>query len=73
MRYFEIAGGLRVPVSADESSILSLGGKGDIARSDLDDRQNEIARTMTSRGLLRRYKKDEKTFFRPNADDSWRL
>jgi hypothetical protein len=74
MRYFEIAGGFRVPASADEMAILSLAdGGNDIARNDLNDRQNEIARTMVSRGLLRRFKKDEVTFFRPNADDTWRI
>lgn len=73
MRFFEITSGLRLPVSGEENEILTKAAeKGSIARSSLTDREQEIARRMTSRGLLRRFTKNEETHFTPNADPTLR-
>jgi hypothetical protein len=70
MRYFEIAGGLRVPVSGEEQKVLShVGDKGRVNRADMSDRSQEIARLMVSRGLLRRVRNgDDKEAFIQNND-----
>lgn len=73
MRYLEITSGVRIPVSGEEQEILSKTSEhGSIARSSLSDREQEIARRMTSRGLLRRFTKDKATHFTANADPTLR-
>ena len=56
MRYFEIAGGLRVPLSGEEQKVLSIvqDNEGGVGKKEMDERQWEIGRQMVSRGLLRR-------------------
>ena len=69
MRYFEIAGGLRVPVSGEEQTVLSdVQTKGRIKRVDMSDRSQEMARRMVSRGLLRRVRDGEQEAFIQNND-----
>lgn len=73
MRFFEITSGLRLPVSGEEQDILTKSGaNGSISRASLSDREQEVARRMTSRGLLRRFTKEEETHFTPNADPTLR-
>jgi hypothetical protein len=54
MRYHEIASGMRVPVSAEEQQVLDLSKDGVLKHDGLDERNQEVARTMVSRGLLNR-------------------
>lgn len=56
MRYSEIASAIRIPVSIEEQNILDLAHDGVLKTEDLDERQNEVARLMVSRGILNRYK-----------------
>lgn len=71
MRYLEIISGLRVTVSQEEQEILDL-IKDKLLNSDLDERQQEIARLMVNRGLLLRRKNEKGIYFIINYNDSWR-
>jgi hypothetical protein len=53
MRYFEIAGGFRMPINEEEQEVLTLIQESEleIEDSNLDERQQELARQMVSRGL----------------------
>lgn len=75
MRFYEISSGLRIPVSEEEQELLdAISEKGSIGKSALDERQQEVARLMVSRGLLVREREDDAICFRPNsAADIWRF
>lgn len=73
MRYYEITSGMRIPVSSEESDILSMiEDAGHIFRETLDDRQKEVARQMVTRGILIRSRKDNKAVFSANSDPTLR-
>lgn len=72
MRYHEIQSGLRIPVSNEEREILNM-AKTEVSKDTLDERQQELARMMVSRGLLDHYRKDHQTYFRASSiTDIWR-
>jgi len=76
MRFYEISSGVRVPVSQEEQEIIDLvTPKRRIAKSELDERQQEVARLMVSRGLLDRERDDDgHIYLKPNsAVDLWRF
>jgi hypothetical protein len=76
MRYFEIAGGFRMPINEEEQEVLTLiqESEHEIEDSNLDERQQELARQMVSRGLLNRLHKDGKIYYEPNGlPDIWRI
>ncbi len=76
MRFYEISSGFRVPISEEEQEIINLAAdEGKIAKSSLDERQQEVARMMVTRGLLIRERdEDDQIFLRPNSpDDIWRF
>jgi hypothetical protein len=75
MRFYEISSGVRVPVDAEQQSILDLAvEKRSIRPSSLPEREEEVARLMVSRGLLLVKRDDEGLLFVPNdAHDLWRL
>ncbi len=69
MRWHEIGGGIRIPLSQEERDIL----KKVKSNGDLDERDEEVARRMVSRGVLRFGKKDGKETFEPDeTGDLWR-
>lgn len=72
MRFFEIIGGFRVPVSGEESEILSLSDLAPLPEINMDERQQEVARLMVSRGLLRRHGKTGDMNYSPNYDPNLR-
>lgn len=73
MRFLEIVSGVRVPISGEEQQVLLKAEEhGSVAKGDLNDREKEVARNMVSRGLLRRYRHQDQTRFRPNADPTLR-
>lgn len=76
MRFFEISSGFRLPVSEEEQSILDKAVETRrVPRSALNEREQEVARLMVTRGLLNR-KRDEdgKVFYEPNDTlDLWRI
>lgn len=75
MRYHEIASGVRLPVYCEDAELLSIFPKsGLMLKSEItDERQEELARLMVSRGLLRQIVKDGKIYYRINsATDIWK-
>lgn len=60
MRYFEITSGVRIPVSSEEQSIMDKAAGGDLLKSSLDERDQEVARRMVTRGLLNRTRDSDK-------------
>ncbi len=72
MRYFEITSGVRIHVSGEEQDILDKAADTHIAKHALDDREREVARRMVSRGILKRFKMDDKIHFKKNKERLWR-
>lgn len=75
MRFYEISGGFRVPVSKEEQQIIDLAldaSNGELMKSDLDERQQEVARIMVTKGLLRRLKDEDHLYFKVNSEEIWR-
>lgn len=76
MRFREIRGGIQIPVSLEEQGLIDLieSKEGEfIKRSELDERQKELARKMVSRGVLDRTKRDGSLFYVVSKlDDIWR-
>jgi len=72
MRYFEIASGLRLTISSEEQALLDLADP-ELVRDDLDERQQETARLMVSRGALKQKMKNGEIVYQANSDkDIWR-
>lgn len=72
LRYHEISAGFQVPVYGEEQELLDKAGD-DLLKDDLDEREQEVARLMVSRGLLRQVKKDGQVYYRPDSEkDIWR-
>lgn len=67
MRYFEIVGGLRVPMSSEESEVLTASKEG-LMKNKASERQWEVGRQMVNKGLLTRIKKDDEECVIPNED-----
>jgi len=64
---------LQVPVYVEEQDLLARADEEDVANDSLGEREQELARLMVSRGLLRYFKKNGKVFFRTiSANDIWR-
>lgn len=75
MRFFEISSGIRLPVNEEEQSLLDRAvEQRRIKRSELSEREQEVARLMVSRGLLNRVRTDEDgIIYKPNdMADLWR-
>ncbi len=60
MRFYEITSGVRLPVSGEEQDILDKVGQSSLKKSSLDEREQEVARRMVTRGLLNRSRDEEK-------------
>lgn len=65
-----------MPVSNEEQSLIEMieSSEEDIVkRQDLDERQQELARKMVSRGVLERVQKDGSIHYKVSRlDDIWR-
>lgn len=76
MRFREIQGGIQIPVSGEEQGLIDLieSQEGQfIKRSELDERQREVARKMVSRGVLDRTQRDGSLYYVVSKlDDLWR-
>ena len=68
MRFMEITGGLMVPVSNDEMLVLEMvrGHKGPLAKREMNEQQQELARRLVFRGVLDRTNIDGRTFYTYN-------
>jgi len=75
MRYFEILGGIRMEVDQEERDMLeAYNHVGMIPDEELNERGQEVARKMVSRGLLNRLSKDGKIYYEPNGlEEVWRI
>ena len=72
MRYREIAGGYRLVLSDEEQEMLDHIAD-DPALAKMDERQQEVARKMVSRGLLRQCKTTAGLIYKVNStEDIWR-
>jgi UDP-N-acetylglucosamine transferase subunit ALG13 len=66
MRYFEIAGGIRIDISEEERDLLVLANS-NVLEEELDERTQEVALQMVSKGLLVRHEDDDKAYYTPNG------
>lgn len=71
MRFVEIQGGLRVPISNEEQMVLTIirGNKGPFAKSKLNIREKELARNLVHKGIVDRVIIDERIYFIYNDID----
>lgn len=74
MRFHEISSGMPLPVFSEEQELLDRMGDKGLAKTDLDERDQEVARLMVSRGLLDIINAGgAKEFYRPSTiKDIWR-
>lgn len=75
MRFIEIRGSIRVPISNDEMTVVEKVKQSlePFPRKKLDLREKELARQLVHRGVLDRVLIDEQTCFVYNdIDDLWR-
>lgn len=74
MRFYEISSGFRVVINGEEQKLLDrFNTTKTISKSDLSEREFELALKMVSRGLLDRRREGEKFVFVPNDPaDLWR-
>lgn len=69
MRYFEIAGGFRVPLSGEEQKVLTkVETSRKLDSAGMDEREGEVARQMARRGLLNRVQDGSKESYVTNND-----
>lgn len=74
MKFIEIQGGWKQPVSNEENIIVEMvrGYGKPLPKSNLDIRQKELARMLVSRGLLTRLVIENKIYFIVNdLQDLW--
>ena len=75
MRIIEIMGGLQMPISKEEEDIYDkIAEEGIVYKSKLNEREQEVARKMVSRGALDRYKGKDGIYFNISKNDNlWDL
>ncbi|NJO62653.1 MAG: hypothetical protein HC836_31815 [Richelia sp. RM2_1_2] len=67
MRFIELYSGLQTPVNNEEYLLLQkIQEEMSVAKSILNEREQEVARLLTSRGLLKRFKLDNTLHFKVN-------
>lgn len=67
MRWFEIASGVRLPVSCEEQELLDTVSAEPVPQDGMDERSEELARQMVGRGVLNHYTKNGRVHYRPNS------
>ena len=73
MRYHEIASGLRLAVSCEEQELLDKADGEPFDKDTLDEREQELARLMVSRGVLDQYPHDGHVYYHVSSvNDIWR-
>jgi stalled ribosome alternative rescue factor ArfA len=60
--YAETTSGINIAVSSEENDILKMCAQ-PVYKKNMDDREQEVARRMVSRGVLHRHKDDEGIYF----------
>lgn len=74
MKIRQIRGGLAISVNNEEEQLVhKIEESGALARDTLDEREQELARRLVSRGVLTKSFKEDRVFFRFNdLEDVWR-
>ena len=73
MRYHEIASGLRVALSCEEQELIDKFDGQPFTKDEMDEREQELARLMVSRGTLDQYPQNDKVFYHlSSVNDIWR-
>jgi hypothetical protein len=66
-KFYDIKGGFKVPASIEESELIeTIKEKVTVKNEDLNEREQEVARILTSRGLLERIFIDSQMHFKFN-------
>ncbi len=75
MRFYEVSSGVRMPVNEEEQGLLNRAMEARELRSDdLEERDEEVARQMVTRGLFDRHHDDKGQFYTVNScADLWRF
>jgi hypothetical protein len=76
MRYFEIMGGLQLPIDQEQSALITMIEEHDnyISEEILDERQLTLADNMVSRGILNRLQVSGKLYYETNKlEPTWRI
>lgn len=67
MRFVEIVNGFLTPVNNEENVLLDhIQSNSPVSKESLNEREQELARNLTSRGVLIRFKIDDKLHFKLN-------
>jgi hypothetical protein len=62
MRYFEMKGGIQLPLSIEEFALVEeIETKGKVNEQDLEERDAELARRLVSRGALNQIENEDNT------------
>lgn len=71
MKFVEIAGSFLQPLSNEENVLLEKvkENKEPLPKEKLDEREQELARQLVSRGILTRLRLHNKLYFVPNSID----
>jgi hypothetical protein len=74
MKIIEVIGGMRIPVYNFENALFEkIKEKNGLGKSQLSEREQEIARNMLSRGILKRAKRGDQIVYKVNEmPDTWR-
>ena len=64
MKIVDIIGSLRLPISNEENQLLEKIVKSNgIYKESLDERERELSRQLVNKGVLKRVKNENKTFY----------
>lgn len=73
MAHFTNTSGIRIPISEEEKELLEMVGDSSLCKAELDERQQEVARLMVHRGILKRVTSHGKKIkFKKNKVNIWR-
>lgn len=75
MRFYEIKGGIQVPLSNEERRLLeSVETEGQVLGEDLDERDRELARQLVVRGVFNMIENEDDsiTYTVNKLEDIWR-
>lgn len=68
MKFRDVAGGLRIYISNEEDHLISkIEESGFASKTSLDEREQEVARKLVSRGVLNRLKNDNGIMYLVNS------
>lgn len=73
MRYWEIASGLRLPVSEEEQEIIDKARSQPLDRDAMDERDQQLCHMLVSRGVMDYVRQGDRVLYKPSSiDQIWR-